>query len=85
MIGEVLPPLSIDRLITTSAGVDVGLLVNGAWGGGGGGWGCGGIHGALRPQKPVRLIRDGEVGGGGSGILYITPTRYTVITRMILH
>ena len=32
-------------------------------------------HGALRPQKPLRLIRDGEVGGsgaagggGGSGI-----------------
>ena len=25
-------------------------------------------HGALRPQKPLRLIRDGEV--GGSGILY---------------
>ena len=22
-------------------------------------------HGALRPQKPLRLIRDGEVGGGG--------------------
>ena len=32
--------------------------------------------GALRPQKPLRLIRDGEV--GGSGILYLTPTRYTV-------
>ena len=28
----------------------------------------------LRPQKPLRLIRDGEV--GGSGILYLTPTRY---------
>ena len=40
-------------------------------------------HGALRPQKPLRLIRDGEV--GGSGILYLTPTRYTVTTRMILH
>ena len=24
-------------------------------------------HGALRPQKPLRLIRDGEVGGGGGG------------------
>ena len=22
-------------------------------------------HGALRPQKPLRLIRDGEVGGSG--------------------
>ena len=22
-------------------------------------------HGALRPQKPLRLSRDGEVGGGG--------------------
>ena len=38
---------------------------------------------ALRPQKPLRLIRDGEI--GGSGILYLTPTRYTVTTRMILH
>ena len=33
-------------------------------------------HLALRPQKPLRLIRDGEVGGGGSGI---------VTTRTILH
>ena len=40
-------------------------------------------HGALRPQKPLRLIRDGEV--GGSGILYLTPTRHTVTTRMLLH
>ena len=40
-------------------------------------------HWALRPQKPLRLIRDGEV--GGSGILYLTPTRYAVTTRMILH
>ena len=40
-------------------------------------------HGALRPQKPLRLLRDGEV--GGSGILYLTPTHYTVTTRMILH
>ena len=33
-------------------------------------------HGALRPQKPLRLIRDGEVrGGGGREILYLTPTR----------
>ena len=23
-------------------------------------------HWALRPQKPLRLIRDGEVGGGGA-------------------
>ena len=38
---------------------------------------------ALRPQKPLRLIRDGEV--GGSGILYLTPTRYTIATRIILH
>ena len=30
-----------------------------------------------------RLIRDGEV--GRSGILYLTPTRYTVTTRIILH
>ena len=40
-------------------------------------------HGALRPQKPSSLIRDGEA--GRSGILYLTPTRYTVTTRMILH
>ena len=40
-------------------------------------------HWALRPQKPLRLIRDGEV--GGSGIWYLTPTRYTVTTRMIVH
>ena len=40
-------------------------------------------HWALRPQKPVRLIRDGEV--EGLGILYLTPTRYTVTTRTILH
>ena len=38
---------------------------------------------ALRPQKPLRLIRDVEA--GGSGILYLTPIRYTVTTRMILH
>ena len=41
------------------------------------------LHWALRPQKPLRLIRDGEV--WGSRILYLTPTRYTVTTRMILH
>ena len=40
-----------------------------------------GNMGALRPQKPLRLIRDGEV--RGSGILYLTPTRYTVITRRL--
>ena len=40
-------------------------------------------HGALRPQKPIRLIRDGPA--GGSWILYLTPIRSTVITRMILH
>ena len=40
-------------------------------------------HGALRPQKPLRLIRDGEV--GGSGLIYLTPTRYTVTTGMILY
>ena len=27
-----------------------------------------GQHGALRPQKPLRLIRDGEVGGLGNFI-----------------
>ena len=41
-------------------------------------------HWALRPQKPLRLIRDGEVGGSGF-FLHLTPTRYTVTTRMILH
>ena len=40
-------------------------------------------HGALRPHKPLRLIRDGEV--GESGMLYLTPTLYAVTTRMILH
>ena len=40
-------------------------------------------HGALRPQEPSRLIRDGEV--EGSGFLCLTPTRYAVTTRMILH
>ena len=30
-----------------------------------------GKHGALRPQKPLRLIRDGEVGGGGGREFYI--------------
>ena len=40
-------------------------------------------HGAWRPQKPLRLIRYGEV--GGSGIFFnLTSTRYTVTTRMIL-
>ena len=41
-------------------------------------------HWALRPLKPLRLIRDEEVGGSGI-FLYLTPTRYTVTTRMILH
>ena len=40
-------------------------------------------HGAVSPQKPLRLIRDGKV--VGSGILYLTPTRSTVTTRMILN
>ena len=39
-------------------------------------------YGALRPQQTSRLIRDGEVGRGG--ILYVTPTRYTVSTRVTL-
>ena len=38
---------------------------------------------ALRPQKPLRLIRDWEV--GGREFLYLTPTRYTVTARMTLH
>ena len=40
-------------------------------------------HWALRPQKPLRLIRDGEV--EWFGILYLTPTRYTVTTRVNPH
>ena len=48
-----------------------------------GGGGEGKKHGTLRAQKPLRLIRDGEA--GGLGILYLTPTRYTLTTRMILH
>ena len=43
----------------------------------------------LRPQKPLWLFRDEEVGvrGGGQDFSknYLTPTRYTVTTRMILH
>ena len=35
------------------------------------GRGGGEKHGALRPQKPLRLIKDREV--RGSGILYLTP------------
>ena len=42
-------------------------------------------HGALHPQKPLRLIRDREDGGRGQEFLYLTPTRYTVTTRMTLH
>ena len=34
-------------------------------------------------QKPLRLMRDGEV--GGREFLYLTPTRYTVTTKMLLH
>ena len=48
-----------------------------------GGWGMTWKLWALRPQKPLRLVRDGEV--GGSGLIYLTPTRYTVTTTMILH
>ena len=40
-------------------------------------------HGALRPQKPLRLIRDGEV--GGREFLHLAPTRYTATTRKTLH
>ena len=40
-------------------------------------------HGALLPQKPIRLIWEGEV--GGLGILYLTPTHYTVTSRMTVH
>ena len=31
------------------------------------------------------LLGTGKFGGGGSGILYLTPTPYTVTTRMTLH
>ena len=31
-------------------------------------------HGALRPQKPLRLIRDGQVGGGGGFRNFISNT-----------
>ena len=40
-------------------------------------------HGALRPQKPLRLIIYWEI--GGREFLYLTPARYSVTTRMILH
>ena len=49
-------------------------------------------HGALRPQKPLRLINDGEVevgewGGGGFGNFYIYHLIVTlaVTTRMTPH
>ena len=48
-----------------------------------GSMGRGRKQGALRPQKPSKLISDGEV--WGSGILYLTPSRHNVTTRMILH
>ena len=41
-------------------------------------------HGALRPQKPLRLIRDGEVGGSGFKKKNLTPTCYSVTIRMAL-
>ena len=41
------------------------------------------INFLVGPQEPLRLIRDGEI--GGREFLYLTPTRYTVTTRMILH
>ena len=31
----------------------------------------------VRPQRPLRLIRDGEV-GGVENFLHLTPTRYIV-------
>ena len=41
-------------------------------------------HWALRSQKPLRLIM-GRGSWGGREFLYLTLTRYTVTTRMILH
>ena len=37
--------------------------------------------------KPLRLIRDGDVGGGGDGLefLHRNTYSYNVTTRMILH
>ena len=31
-------------------------------------------HGALRPQKPLRLIKDGEVGGSGFFVIFLSGT-----------
>ena len=52
------------------------------------------IQGFICPQKPLRFIRDGEVGvcwgggeggGRGDGILYdLTTTRCIVISRITL-
>ena len=40
----------------------------------------------LRPREPLRLVRDGEIGGSGFFFfIYLTPTGYTVTTRMTLH
>ena len=36
------------------------------------GWQEGREHGALRPQKPLRLVRDGELGRSG---IYISNTK----------
>ena len=40
-------------------------------------------HWALRPLKPKGLLGAGKL--GSQEILYLTPTRYFVTTRMILH
>ena len=50
-------------------------------------------HWALRPHEPLKLIRDGEVGGQDffffffylREFLYLTPTRYAVATRRTMH
>ena len=39
-------------------------------------------HGTLRPQRPLRLFTDREA--GGRELLYLTPSRYAVTTRMTL-
>ena len=45
---------------------------------------CNRNHGALRPQKPLRLITTLGMGKlGRLGKLHLTPTHYTVTTRMI--
>ena len=39
--------------------------------------------GTLRPQKPLRLIRDGEVGGSGFFLFYFISNTYSLHLSLI--